>query len=404
MIRALVLAAVLISAPAVAAPLEFTSVAPGVWKATAGSPEDLTLLTAAGARPDAPGLSRLQRGEFPFPSGAIEATTDRGHVALRFPLALDEDVYGLGVDFKSMRRTGSTFLLHEDHWGGCPAARTRLCPSTSRQGLRRVRGSVALHHRERRRRRATRRRLETAGDRSHDTRRRTWAAMPRSDAVEMLRARRRRRRLCLRRTDDDGRRPPLQLVQRRRCAATEVGLGFMTRTPLAYTAAQVLDEVAEFRSRGIPLDMIGLEPGWHDHAYPTSFEWDRRAFPNPAGFLTKLEALHVRANLWFNPTCRRPLPSMRSSCPLQVRIWYGTASSPITRCRPHGRSSPITCDQRSSGTAAGALGGFKIDEVDGFDFWMWPDVATFPSGHDGEQLRQTYGLSLQRTSWTSIAA
>ena len=29
------------------------------------------------------------------------------------------------------------------------------------------------------------------------------------------------------------------------------GLGFMTRTPTAYTAAQVLDEIAAFRSRGI---------------------------------------------------------------------------------------------------------------------------------------------------------
>ena len=34
--------------------------------------------------------------------------------------------------------------------------------------------------------------------------------------------------------------------------------------------------------------------------------------------------------------------------------------------------------------------------MDGFDFWIWPDLATFPSGHDGEQLRQTYGLLLQR--------
>ncbi len=42
------------------------------------------------------------------------------------------------------------------------------------------------------------------------------------------------------------------------------------------------------------------------------------------------------------------------------------------------------------------MGGFKVDEVDGFDVWLWPDLATFPSGHDGEQLRQTYGLLVQR--------
>ena len=34
--------------------------------------------------------------------------------------------------------------------------------------------------------------------------------------------------------------------------------------------------------------------------------------------------------------------------------------------------------------------------MDGYDRWLWPDLATFPSGHDGEQLRQTYGLLVQR--------
>ena len=51
---------------------------------------------------------------------------------------------------------------------------------------------------------------------------------------------------------------------------------------------------------------------------------------------------------------------------------------------------------RVLGQAPAALGGFKIDEVDGFDAWLWPDLAEFPSGHDGEQMRQTYGLFLQR--------
>jgi alpha-D-xyloside xylohydrolase len=34
--------------------------------------------------------------------------------------------------------------------------------------------------------------------------------------------------------------------------------------------------------------------------------------------------------------------------------------------------------------------------VDGYDRWLWPDTAVFPSGHDAEQLRQTYGLFVQR--------
>ena len=42
------------------------------------------------------------------------------------------------------------------------------------------------------------------------------------------------------------------------------------------------------------------------------------------------------------------------------------------------------------------ISGYKIDEVDGYDNWLWPDVATFPSGISAEQMRQTFGVLLQR--------
>ena len=42
------------------------------------------------------------------------------------------------------------------------------------------------------------------------------------------------------------------------------------------------------------------------------------------------------------------------------------------------------------------VSGFKMDENDGFDSWLWPDMASFPSGNTGEQMRQTYGLLIQR--------
>ena len=44
------------------------------------------------------------------------------------------------------------------------------------------------------------------------------------------------------------------------------------------------------------------------------------------------------------------------------------------------------------------VSGYKIDEVDGYDRYVWPDVATFPSGISAEQMRQTYGLWVQRTT------
>lgn len=37
-----------------------------------------------------------------------------------------------------------------------------------------------------------------------------------------------------------------------------------------------------------------------------------------------------------------------------------------------------------------------MDENDGYDNWLWPDVATFPSGTPAEQMRQIYGSLMQR--------
>src|SRR5262245_7492968 len=100
--------------------LEFTAVERGVWKATVGTPEDLTLLGAAGVQPARDALTALPAGSFPFRSGDAAGRQADGRVALRFPLARDGEIYGVGVDFTAMRRTGLTYQLHVDHWGGRP--------------------------------------------------------------------------------------------------------------------------------------------------------------------------------------------------------------------------------------------------------------------------------------------
>ncbi|MFL5771962.1 MAG: TIM-barrel domain-containing protein, partial [Flavisolibacter sp.] len=54
--------------------------------------------------------------------------------------------------------------------------------------------------------------------------------------------------------------------------------------------------------------------------------------------------------------------------------------------------------QLKSNQVSLGVSGYKIDEVDGYDQYLWPDVATFPSGISAEQMRQTFGLLLQRYS------
>jgi len=42
------------------------------------------------------------------------------------------------------------------------------------------------------------------------------------------------------------------------------------------------------------------------------------------------------------------------------------------------------------------VSGYKMDEVDGYDYYLWPDMAKFPSGISGIQMRQTYGVLAQK--------
>ena len=379
-----------------AAPLQWTERAAGVWEATLGAPERLTLLGAAGQPPRAQALASMPAGRFPFGPDRAVARLAAGKVSLRFPLAVEEEIYGLGVDFKSLRRTGSTLRLHVDHWGGVPGrthAPVPLYVSSRGYGVlvdsaRYVDFYVG-----------TAVRLEASRkppvvDRT--TGGRAWSAQPRSDSVEALVPAPGVRVLVF------GGPTPLDAVRRYNlwsgggALPPKWGLGFMTRTPTAYSAQEALAEVEEFRSRGIPLDMLGLEPGWHDHAYPCSFEWDRTRFPDPRAFLGALRERHVRANLWFNPYVSPTAPLYAKLLPFAGShlVWNGivpdySLAEARTIFADHLRREVLDLDPA-------AVGGFKVDEVDGYDRWLWPDLAVFPSGHDAEQLRQSYGLLVQR--------
>ncbi|HWW74773.1 MAG TPA: TIM-barrel domain-containing protein, partial [Pyrinomonadaceae bacterium] len=370
-------------------------VAPGVWRARVGRPEALTLLGAAGARPALDALGRMPDAPFPLDRRQVEFHQWGWKTAVRLPLALDEDVYGLGVDFKSVRRTGSTFQLHVDHWGGVTGrthAPVPLYVSTKGYAVlfntaRYLTVSVGLGVRL------------AAVEKPPVIDRTTgkgWAALPRSDSVEAL-------------ANAEGMEVfvfagPTMLDAVRRynlyggggALPPKWGLGFLARTPTRYGAGQALEEIDEFRRNGIPLDMLGLEPGWQSQAYPCSFEWDSARFPDPAKFLTEVERRHVRVNLWFNPYVSPAAPLYRKLLPFAGThlVWNGivpdyTLAAPREIFARHLEREVVGVNPR-------AVGGFKIDEVDGYDRYLWPDAARFPSGRDGEQLRQTYGLLVER--------
>ncbi|MGS0524389.1 TIM-barrel domain-containing protein [Zobellia nedashkovskayae] len=78
-------------------------------------------------------------------------------------------------------------------------------------------------------------------------------------------------------------------------------MGFWQRTPTLYNNKEVMKEISDFKEKNFPLDVIGLEPGWHSKSYPCTFEWDAERFPNPSQFINQVDNESVKLNLWCNP-------------------------------------------------------------------------------------------------------
>ncbi len=171
------------------------------------------------------------------------------------------------------------------------------------------------------------------------------------------------------------------------------GLGFTQRVPTLSTAEDILKEVDEFDNHDFPLDFVGVEPGWQSMAYPCTFEWDQLRFPDPTGFLKNLARRGIRANLWINPyvSPKGVLYDHVKPYSGTHTVWNGIV--PDFTMEP---ARQLFKDHFNRYHLDLGVSGYKIDEVDGFDNWLWPDVATFPSGTSAEQLRQVYGLLVQK--------
>lgn len=375
--------------------MRWEQVEPGVWKGTFGTPEDYSLLEASGAEPLEEGFLSLPDVEIPALHADITATVQDGKTYLSIPLEKKEQIYGLGLNFQSVFQRGKVLNLHVDHYGGRDDGRTHapvpFYVSSRGYGIL-VNSARYLTVYAGSGIRKDSPHAEKAKDRNTD---KSWTAQPYSDAVSIL-------------IPAEGVEvylfagpAPLDVVRRYNllCGGGVLpprwGLGFTQRTPTLYTSAQVEKEVDDFERYGYPLDFIGLEPGWQSRAYPCSLEWDDSRYPDPAGFVRRLMDKGVRINLWTNPYISPESELYDKMYPLSGShtVWNGIV--------PDFADEKAQClwkEKLLQEHVGIGVSGYKIDEVDGYDRWLWPDVAVFPSGISAEQMRQTYGLLVQRTT------
>jgi len=373
--------------------LKWTEVAPGVWKTIIGTPEAFDLFKAAEIKPNREALKKLGTSTFPLSTADITGEVSNGQTFLRFPLDKEEQIFGFGLNFKTVNQRGRIMELHVDHYGGVDNGRTHapvpFYVSDKGYGVFinsaryiKVWAGTAV--------RKDSPNAPEPRDRNTDKK---WTSRPYSDAVEILvpsagvevyifagpTALDAVRRYNL--YSGGGSLPP------------RWGLGFTQRVPTLSTAEQVEQSAKLFTEHGFPLDFIGLEPGWQSKAYPCTFAWDKTRFPDPAAFLKTMKNLNIRINLWTNPYVSAESPLYKKILPYvgTHTVWGGVVPDYTIP-----KAQDILLAQLNNDQVKIGVSGYKIDECDGYDYYLWPDVAKFPSGHSAEQIRQTYGLILQK--------
>ncbi len=364
---------------------------PGIWQGIINKPYDFNLLLVANKKPRAETLNQKPEVEFPVSPENIKSFTQNGKTYLRFPLDTEEQIFGFGLNFKTVQQRGQILRLHVDHYGGQDNGRTHapvpFFVSTKGYGVlvnsaRYIDVYVGTGVR------VDSKNPPEAKDRNLD---KTWSAQPYSDNLEMV-------------IPGEGveiilfaGENMLDVVQRFNlyCGSGVLppkwGLGFWQRTPTLYNEADIQNEIEGFAKMNFPLDVVGLEPGWHSKSYPCTFEWDKTRYPNPNEFASNMKNQGIHLNLWMNPYISPEGVLYDKLLPYAGThtVWNGivpdyTIDQPRKIMQEHFKEYQLDI----------GISGFKMDEVDGYDRWLWPDIAQFPSGKDGEQMRQTYGLQM----------
>lgn len=376
--------------------IQWTPVAPGVWRGVTGTPDAVTPLSIAAIHPQTEALKKLSQPVFPeMLSGSVSQQTD-GKTFLRFPLKQDEQLFGLGLNFKTVQQRGTVKYLHADHYDGSDNGRTHAPVPfyVSSDGYGVLINSaryITVYAGT-----AVRVGSKNPPPEMNRNSQPGWNAQPYSDAVEIL-------------VPAAGAEvyvfsgnSTMEVVQRYNlyCGGGALppkwGLGFTLRTKSLFSDREVAGEVNEFETRGYPLSFIGLEPGWQSRSYPNTFVWDSTRFPHPASFVQQLLAKNIRVNLWINPYVSTASPLFKDiqSYSGSHKVWVGYVPD-ITIGKVRDAYKSLFAAQHLNA----GVSGYKIDEVDGYDNWLWPDVATFPSGVTAEQMRQVYGLGFQKMTY-----
>lgn len=174
------------------------------------------------------------------------------------------------------------------------------------------------------------------------------------------------------------------------------GLGNLYRCYGPANQQDVYQLMEEMERDRIPISMLGLEPGWHSHAYSCSYEWDPVRFPKPDELIQKAKEMGMELNLWEQAYVHPMARDYEKLLPYSgdYEVWDGLVPDFTLE---EGRE---LWGKRQGELFAQGIGAVKLDECDGSDYtggWFFPDFSEFPGGLNGEEYKNFFGVLVQNT-------
>ncbi len=383
------------------------SIAPGIWKIRLGSPEALTPVHFQSIPPCIEALTKLPAANQPpiSESNITMRITPRGFV-IEMPLSSEDQLYGLGLQLKSMNQTGlkKTLRVNSDPVADTGDSHAPVPFLVSNQGwgllidsARYITVYCGTH------RKVPVNDLSSAG---------TSASQAIATDTESLYAQRdiSDRQLVIEIPAARGvdvyvfAGPEMaQAVERYNlfsgggCLPAMWGLGVWYRGYGKFNQNEAITLAKQFRERHIPCDVFGLEPGWQSQAYSCSFIWSSERFPQPDELIATMTTLGYKINLWEHVFTHPSSPIYSELKPYSgdYEVWGGLVPDLTTQ-----PAFDAFAGYHDAALVSRGIMGFKLDECDHSDFirspWSFPEISTFPSGLDGEQMHSLLGIQYQR--------
>lgn len=382
--------------------LRWREVYPGVWKATVGVPEAYTPVRSRAVEPAREALEQMTKIARPPLEGAQGSVTDRGCL-LAFPLGPGEQVYGLGLQFLSFEQRGKRKVARVNADPkvdtGDTNAPVPFYVTTNGIGIFVDTTRYAdfyfgnEHPRPKQATTITHEQNNLGPAYTSQS-----AAQVASVEVEVPRCKGVDVYLF-------GGPSMLEAVQRYNlfsgggAAPPEWGLGFWYRQSSYADQTHVTKTAKDFRSKQIPCDVMGLEPGWQSHAYACTFAWNEDRFPQHNAMIAQMKDMNYRLNLWEHAFTSTASPIYSALSPFAGN--YGVFNGLVPDfAGQRGRS--VFGDFHGKTLIDHGVSGFKLDECDNSDYtggWSFPEMSRFPSGVDGEQMHSVFGLRYQQALW-----